>query len=75
MAVAKAVEVANAVPPLDAAYHSMPAPVAVKLATVGDAPEQKDCVAEPVGATGVVLIVAATANLEVPSQPLTVWLA
>ena len=75
MAVANAVEVTNAVPPLDAAYHSMPVPVAVKLATVGDVPEQKDCVAEPVGAAGVVLIVTATANLEVPSQPLTVWLA
>ena len=75
MAVAKAVEVANAVPPLDAAYHRMAVPVAVKLATVGDAPEQKDCVAEPVGAAGVVVTVTATANLEVASQPPTVWLA
>ena len=42
MAVANAVVVTNAVPPLDAAYHFIAVPVAVKLATVGDAPEQKD---------------------------------
>ena len=59
MAVAKAVVVTNAVPPLDAAYHFIAVPVAAKLATVGDAPEQKDCVAEPVGAAGNALTVTA----------------
>ena len=42
----------NALPPFDAAYHCMAVPVAAKFATVGDAAEQKDCDAVPVGAEG-----------------------
>ena len=47
----------------------MPVPVADKLATVGDAPEQNDCDELPVGAPGVVVTVAVTSNLVVLSQP------
>ena len=53
----------------------MAVPVAVRLATVGDAPEQKDWAAVPVGAPGVAFTVAVTSNRDVLSQPLTVWLA
>jgi hypothetical protein len=42
------VAVANEEPPLEAAYHLIPDPVAVKFATV--APVQKLCDADPVGA-------------------------
>jgi hypothetical protein len=68
----RAVDVASGDPPDEAAYHWMLVPVAVRLATVGLAPEQKLCVALPVGAEGVVVTVAATASLELDSQPLTV---
>jgi hypothetical protein len=47
-------------------------PVAVKLATVGEVPEQNVCDALPVGAEGVVFTVAVTSNLEMLSQPFTV---
>jgi hypothetical protein len=67
----RAVDVARGDPPLDAAYHWMLVPVAVRLATVGLAPEQKLCVALPVGAAGL-FTVTATANREEDSQPLTV---
>jgi len=50
----------------------MAVPVAAKFATVGEAPEQKVCAAEPVGAPGVVPIETVTSNLDVLSQPLTV---
>ncbi len=53
----------------------MPEPVAARLATVGLLPLQKDWDAEPVGAPGVVLTVAVTANRAKLSQPLSVWLA
>jgi hypothetical protein len=53
----------------------MALPVAVKLATVGEVPEQNIWVALPVGTEGVALTVAVTSNLEVLSQPLIVWLA
>ena len=53
----------------------MAVPAATKLATVGDAPVQNDCAAEPVGAPGVVLTVAVTSNLAELSHPLSVWLA
>ena len=52
------------VPAVAASYHLRPVPVAVKAATVGEAPEQNDCAAVPVGAPGVVLTVAVTDALE-----------
>ena len=63
------------VPAVAALYHLRPVPVAVKLATVGEAPEQNYCAAVPVGAPGVVLTVTVTSNLAVLSQTPTVWLA
>jgi len=45
----QAVELANALPPLEAAYHRIAVPVAVRFATVGLLPEQKVCDALPVG--------------------------
>jgi hypothetical protein len=69
------VDVASAVPPLDAAYHCIAVPVAVRFATVGEVPEQNDCAAVPVGAAGVVFTVAVTSNRDVLSHVLTVWLA
>ena len=45
---------ANAEPPLDAAYQSIPEPVADKFATV--APVQKVCDAAPVGAGDDVIV-------------------
>ena len=65
----------NAEPPLEAAYHLILLPVALKLATVDDTPEQNVCVDEPVGAEGVVLMLARTSSLLTLSHPLTVWLA
>ena len=65
----------NAEPPLEAAYHKIPVPVALKLAIVGLAPLQNDWDAEPVGAEGVEFIVAVTSNLEPDSQLLTVCVA
>ena len=67
-----AVDDANGLPPLAAAYHWIAVPVAARFATVGLLAEQKDCAAVPVGAAGVVLTVAVTSNLEVLSQPDTV---
>ena len=52
----------------------MAVPVAVKLPKVGLLIEQKDCVAEPVGAAGFAMVTA-TAILVALSHPLTVWLA
>ena len=63
----------SGLPPLEAAYHWIEVPVAARFATVGLLPEQKDCAALPVGAEGVVFTVAVTLNLELLSQPLTVW--
>ena len=57
------------------AYHCTAVPVAVKFATVGEAPEQKVCDAVPVGAPGVILIAAVTSNLDVLSQVPTVCVA
>ena len=59
----------------EVAYHLIAVPVAVKFATVGEAPEQKVCPAVPVGAPGVVLIAAVTSNLDVLSQVPTVCVA
>ena len=53
MPLTKGVVVANAEPPVAAAYHLIPVPVAVKLATVGVGLAQKVCVAAPVGAAGI----------------------
>ena len=53
----------------------MAVPVADKLATVGDVPEQNDCEALPDGTDGLVVTVAVTFNLNVLSQPETVCVA
>ena len=68
MPVTNEVDVARDDPPDEAAYQSMPVPVAVRLATVGFDTEQNVCDAVPVGAAGFD-IVAVTANLVVLSQP------
>ena len=65
----KAVELDNAVPPVDAAYHCMLVPVAVKLATV--ALLQKVWEVLPVGAAGA-FIVTVTSSLVALSQPFKV---
>ena len=44
--------VARAVPPVKVVYHFIAVPVATRAATVGEVPEQNDCVAVPVGAAG-----------------------
>ena len=62
----------NELPPLDAAYHNMELPVAVKLLTVGLFSEQNDCAEVPIGADGLVVTVTVTSNLLVLSQPPTV---
>ena len=67
--------VANAEPPLLAAYHNMPVPVADRLATVELVALQKLCVAVPVGAAGVVFIIVVTSSLLMLSQPVAIWLA
>ena len=72
MLLTSAADVASAGPPVEAAYHWMVVPVAVRFATVGAAAEQNDCAAVPVGAAGVVFTVTVTSNREVLSQPLTV---
>jgi hypothetical protein len=59
-------------PPLDAEYHNMELPVAVKLLTVGLFPEQKDCAEVPVGADGIAFMVANTDVLLVVVHPLSV---
>jgi hypothetical protein len=51
------VEVAKAVPPLEAAYHFIFVPLADKFATVGLALVQNDWEVVPVGAEGAALIV------------------
>ena len=61
----KAVVLANAVPPVDAAYHCKLVPVAVKLATVEA--EQKVC-ATAVGAVAGVMVTA-TAVLALSQVP------
>jgi hypothetical protein len=71
----KVILVANTVPLTWLSYHLIPEPVAVKSATVWGFPEQKDCVAGPVGATGEAVMVAVTFSLAVLSQPTVVWLA
>ena len=58
-----AVDVASADPPVDAAYHWILLPVAVRFATVGLVALQNGCAAVPVGAAGFVLTVAVTSNL------------
>ena len=65
----KAVLVLNAVPPVFVAYHCIPVPVAVRLATVPLL--QKVWAAVPVGAAGT-LTVAVTARRVADSQLLTV---
>ena len=70
MAFINAVVVAKVDPPLEAAYHWIEVPVAVRSATV--ALPQKSWLAEPVGADGIAVIVTVTSNLEVDSHPLTV---
>ena len=75
MPLTKAVLPDKAVPPLETAYHCIDVPVADKLATVGDAPEQNDCDELPEGADGVVFTVTVTSNRVVLSQPETVWVA
>ena len=52
--------VATVAPPA-VVYHIKELPVAVKLATVGLAPLQKDCAAVPVGADGIAFTVIDTA--------------
>ena len=64
-------EVASAVPPLEAAYHCIVEPVAIKLATVGLLIAQNAWAVEPVGAAGL-LIVTVTSSLVALSQPETV---
>jgi hypothetical protein len=71
----RAVDVGNRLPPVDAEYHCILDPATTRLASVGEADEQKVWVAVPVGAPGVVLTTAVTSSLEVLSQPFTVWLA
>jgi hypothetical protein len=66
--VAKAVVVANAVPPVATSYQFNAVPVATKFATVA---ESQNACANAVGA-GVVLIVTATAVLML-SQVFNVW--
>jgi hypothetical protein len=51
----KAVDVVRRVPPVDASYHFIVVPVTLKLAIVGDTPEQNVWDEAPVGADGVVL--------------------
>ena len=66
---------AKAVPPVAAAYHNTPVPVAVKLAIVGVIPEQNDCIDIPVGGDVTVSIsIALPVILVVPPVlvPLTV---
>ena len=69
MAVTSAVVEAKAVPPLEAAYHLIDEPVAVKLATVAEL--QNVCEALPVGVAGA-LMVAVTSKRVTLSQPETV---
>ena len=50
----------------------MAVPVTDKLAKVGESTEQKVCVADPVGATGVGFTTTVTFSLKVLSHPVTV---
>ena len=61
-------ELANAVPPLDAAYHWILLPVADKLATLGFTALQNASVDDATGASGVVFTVTATTVLAALSQ-------
>ena len=63
------------VPLLAVLYHLIFEPLTVKLAIVGFAALQNVWEAEPLGASGVVLTVEITSNLETDSQPEVVWLA
>ena len=65
----KAFVLRYSVPPVTASYHLIAIPVAAKLDTVGEVPEQKDCAAVPVGAPGVVLTVAVEAVAIVAVHP------
>ena len=63
-------DAANAVPPVEAAYHLTTEPagaVAVRLATV--ALPQNDCAEVADGASGEVVIVTVTSNLDSLSNP------
>ena len=62
-------------PPLDAEYHWIPVPVAVRLATVGTGTAQNICGLVAVGAEGLLLTVAVTVVLEEETQPVVVFLA
>ena len=57
------------VPLLAVLYHFIPEPVIVKFAIEGFAALQNVWEVEPVGASGVALIIAVTSNLEIDSQP------
>ena len=75
MPLIKVVELAKGFPPLEALYHKMLMPVAVKLPTVGFAPLQKVWDEEPVGGDDGVIRVTVTLNLILLSQPFVFWLA
>ena len=66
----KASVASSAIPPLAAVYHFIAVPTAVRFATVGLSIAQKDCVALPVGADGL-LIVTVTCVLVSLIQPLS----
>ena len=53
-------ELANAVPPLDAAYHWILLPSAVRFDTVGLVALQNTCSADALGADGLAFTVTAT---------------
>ena len=63
---------ANNVPPLDASYHFTFVPLTDRLATVGADALQNTCVADALGASGVVFTVTATTVLVALSQLLVV---
>ena len=68
----KVVPTAKAVPPVAAAYHWIPVPVAVRSPTVGVSIEQNDCEADPVGADGfkiVIWVIAVILSIGSPVVP------
>ena len=69
MAFTREVEPVKGDPPVDPEYHCIADPVAVKSATVGLAPEQKVCEAEPVGAAGIAIPVPLAAAFTVVAPP------
>jgi hypothetical protein len=73
--VASAVDVDNAIPSVGPKYHLIPAPVAVRDATVGKELLQKACVAGPIGADGFgVTVTVVDAGDDGPLHPFAVTL-